>query len=107
MDQSEPRSGPARRRHGADLLFRGYSSPVDLKTIELCCLRSQGCDGAVQDRLVALSKTESEDRQAEMCALLSWLFPFPALVHMRSVQADNKHPSRRSSMPEISQLSLN
>ncbi|CAG09049.1 unnamed protein product [Tetraodon nigroviridis] len=44
VDQSELRSGPARRRHSADLLFRGYSSPVDLKTIELSCLRSQGCD---------------------------------------------------------------
>lgn len=44
VDQSELRSGPARRRHSADLLFRAYSSPVDLKTIELSCLRSQGCD---------------------------------------------------------------
>lgn len=63
MDPSELRSGLARRRHSADLLFRGYSSPVDLETIELGCLRRRGCDGAVQDRSVALSMAESDDRQ--------------------------------------------
>lgn len=34
VDPSEPRSSPGMRRHSADLLFRGYSSPVDKKTIE-------------------------------------------------------------------------
>lgn len=36
-DPLELRSSPEMRRRGADLLFRGYSSPVDKKTIELCC----------------------------------------------------------------------
>lgn len=34
VDQPEPRSSPEMRRHGADLLFRGCSLPVDLKTVE-------------------------------------------------------------------------
>lgn len=42
-------SSPEMRRHDADLLFRGYSSPVDKKTIELCCWSSQGWATAVQD----------------------------------------------------------
>lgn len=66
-----------------------YSWPVDLKTIELSCLRSQGCDWAVQDRLVALSRTERrENRQTETSDLPNWLFPGPAVVHRPSAQAD-------------------
>lgn len=70
----------ARRRHGSDLLFRGCSSPVDLKTIELCCLRSQGCGLAVQDTFVALSRTESEERQAELSQIQ---LRYPCLIQGR------------------------
>lgn len=37
VDTLELCSSPEMRRRGADLLFRGYSSPVDKKTIELRC----------------------------------------------------------------------
>ncbi len=68
VDPSEPRSSPEMRRHGADLLFRGYSSPVDKKTIELCCWNSQGWARAVQDERSAWTATERRetDRQREM-----------------------------------------
>lgn len=49
VDPSEARSSPEMRRHGADLLFRSYSSPVDKKTIELCCWSSRGRARVVQN----------------------------------------------------------
>lgn len=41
-DPSKSRRGPEMRRRDADLLFRGYSSPVDKKTIELSCWNRRG-----------------------------------------------------------------
>lgn len=66
VDPSKPYCSPEMRRHNADLLFRGYSSPVDKKTIELCCWNGQGWGRAVQVRRAAQTETESQDRQKVM-----------------------------------------
>lgn len=65
VDQSELRSCPEIRRHGTDLLFRGYSLPVDLKTIKLCCWSNQGWARAVQDGWCAWTKTERQEKQTD------------------------------------------
>lgn len=73
VDPSEPRSSPKMRRHSADLLFRGYSSPVNKKTIELCCWNSQGWAGAVQDGWSARTETERQERKTDRDVWFLWL----------------------------------
>lgn len=65
VDPSEARSSPEMRRHGTDLLFRGYSSPVDKKTIELCCWNNQGWARAVQDGRSAWTETERRGKKTD------------------------------------------
>ena len=72
-DPSEPRSSPEMRRHGADLLFRGYSSPVDKKTIELWRWSSQGWSGAVHDGRSVQTEMERQLRQTDRNVWSFWL----------------------------------
>lgn len=77
VDQSEHRSCPEIRRLGADLLFRGYSLPVDLKTIELGCWSNQGWAGAVQDGWCPWTETEKQAKQTDRGA---WSFGLTSLI---------------------------
>lgn len=77
VDPSKPLSSPEMRRHNSDLLFRGYSSPVDKKTIELCCWNIQGWGRAVQDRRAAWTATERQEKNTDrkwcVIVLIMWL----------------------------------
>lgn len=113
VDPSEPCSSPEMRRHGADLLFRGYSSPVDKKTIELCCWSSQGWARAVWDGWSALTETERRERKTDRKrCLIPLIAPGDFLFLWSVLYADEKQreqgclQSRLLIFPKLSTKSL-
>lgn len=90
VDPSEPCSSPEMRRHGADLLFRGYSSPVDRKTIELCRWSSQAWARAVQDGWSAWTETEWQERNTDRKKCLIFLIAPGSFLLLWSVRCGDE-----------------